>query len=189
MSVSNGERNESLCAESLKAFRAEVKWWKTLVEMEIEWRRKEIWEIRQHGWTRNEGRGSALCNKRPAAASEWHIGSRVLVPFEGNMSLGTISGTNKDGTFVISLDEGDEINMRPDRILPPSSVHMPRVMCVTVDLPKVGCLYTLDRALVISFEPIRMVTRMVNSGPLEFDSWGESTGAKATAYRHGFPPS
>jgi hypothetical protein len=137
MSDSNGERIDSLCASSLKSFRAEVKWWKTLVEMEIEWRRKEIWALRQHGWTRNEVKVSALGNERADVVTEWHIGSRVLVPFEGNMSLGTISGINNDGTFAVSLDEGDEISMLPDLILSPSSAHMPRVMCITVELPKV----------------------------------------------------
>jgi hypothetical protein len=145
MSDSNGEHTGSLRSTSLNAFRAEVKWWKTLVEMEIEWRRKELWELRQYGWTRNEVKGSALGNGQSAGVSEWHIGSRVLVPFEGNMSLGIISGTNKDGTFAISLDEGDEIRMLPDRILHPSSAHMPRVMRVTVELPKV--VYTFNRKM------------------------------------------
>ncbi len=162
MSDSNGE----LHAASLSAYRAEVKWWKTLVEMEIEWRRKEIWEIRQHGWTRNEVKGSTLGNGQTAGVSNWHIGSRVLVPFEENMSLGTISGTNKDGTFSISLDEGDEIRMLPDRILPPSSADMPRVMRLTVELPKVF-LYIFIAFDLRVLTVCTVVTRTATSGPSE----------------------
>jgi hypothetical protein len=134
--------NQRMSGVESGAFRAQVEWWKTLVEMEIEWRRKEIYDLRARGWTRNasDDRNRRQNDEnRLEPVTSLQVGSRVLAPFEGKMSLGVISAIELGGiSYTISLDEGDDVVLPLGEFSIPSSIHMPRILQITLDFPKVS---------------------------------------------------
>ena len=133
-----------------------------MIEMEIEWRRKEIYELRMRGWTRHLLSYSAARQRFNCAESisVLQVGTRVLVPFEGKMSLGVIStAAVGENIYSIALDDGDEVSLPREEVSIPSSIHMPRILRITLDLPEVSallvsstlfCVFTLGRCQEVS---------------------------------------